>query len=82
MGPALSNIFFLLFLVLFFLFQTLEKQLEETLAERAEIRQELNGSRARNKRLTEELASLKEEFELLQKKTKDDNALIDSLTVS
>lgn len=63
-------------------FKTLETQLGETLAERAKIRQELDGSKVRNSRLAQEITSIKEEIQALQKKISDNNIVIDSLTSS
>lgn len=57
-----------------------ENQLQKTLNEIEGIRQELEGSQSRNMRLIKELVSLKDELEMVKKKSKDNRVLIDYLT--
>ncbi|GFV42225.1 uncharacterized protein TNCV_3164561 [Trichonephila clavipes] len=61
-------------------FRTIENQLQETLTERAKLRESLAGYKARNKRLDEEIESMKEELQILYNKAKDNNMIIDTLT--
>ncbi|GFR02234.1 uncharacterized protein TNCT_586921 [Trichonephila clavata] len=61
-------------------FRTIENQLQETLTERAKLRESLAGYKARNKRLEEEIDSMKEELQILYNKAKDNNMIIDTLT--
>ncbi|GFT59893.1 uncharacterized protein NPIL_217301 [Nephila pilipes] len=61
-------------------FRTIENQLQDTLKERAEIRESVAGYRARNKRLDEEITTMKEDLQILYYKAKDNNMLIDTLT--
>ncbi|XP_015921849.1 coiled-coil domain-containing protein 13-like isoform X2 [Parasteatoda tepidariorum] len=61
-------------------FKTIESQIQDTVEERAEIRRELVGCKARNKRLDDEVSALKGELQTLHTKAQDNNMLIDCYT--
>lgn len=58
-----------------------ENQLKDTLEDKSEIRRELDGARARNKRLTDETILLKEQVTALVNRTNQDNNIIDALNM-